>query len=489
MIHRLAATGSGFPTLLAGEQALHSRYNPPGEAEKYINNLPLGEGIRFFILLEPGLGYGIPPLRKRFPGAKIIALHISDFSPGAARVPGGLEPDAAWSPGSGRELQAFLEEEIPDTDAAFIRIVEWRPALTVYGEAYLRLLSETAEFIKRIDANQRTLRGFGRRWFRNMFRNLRILGRTLRFSPGSVPVIITGAGPSLEKTLPLIREGKNKRPLFVLAVSSSVPALLAAGIGPDLIISTDGGIWTLFHLYETIRGAPGSALAANLTAALPSQCSSLPVLPISDGSLWQSLVLRSLSVPFITLPPRGTVTASALDLAFALTGGRIFISGTDLAHRDIRTHARPYSFDRFQDAAATRLNPRYSQGFLRARAIEASGNHRIYASWFSRQLAAYPRRLYSLGINNPVFNGLSPYQEGAGGGEGEPVRMTAENRDDPGEAASRVLLRALGHPRYGDILTGELGPLLFPDTPHPAGEAVREAAEALAKPYDGGAHG
>jgi hypothetical protein len=487
MIQRLAPTGSGFPTLLVGEQALHSRYNPPGEAEKYINSLTLKGGIRFFILLEPGLGYGIPPLRKRFPEARIIALHMADPPLPLFPIPQELEPDAAWFPGNGQELQAFLEGEIPDTDAALIRIIEWRPALTIYGAAYLRLLSETADFIKRIDANQRTLRGFGRRWFRNLFRNLRILEKTLRFDPGSVPVIITGAGPSLEETLPLIREKRKKQALFVLAASSSVPALLAAGIGPDLIISTDGGGWTLFHLYEAIRGAPGSVLAANLTAALPSQCSSLPVLPISDGSFWQTLILQGLSIPFIALPPRGTVTASALDLAFALTGGRVFIAGTDLSHRDIRTHARPYSLDRFQDAAATRLNPRYSQGFVRAHAIEASGNHRIYAAWFSRQMAAYPRRLCALGANNPVFNVLGSPAEG--GGEGTPVRLRVENRGDSGGAASRILLQALSHPRYGGILAAELGPLLFPDTPHPPGDLIREAAGVLTKPYGGESNG
>jgi hypothetical protein len=50
--------------------------------------------------------------------------------------------------------------EIPDSKAAEIRLLEWRPALSVYGEAYLTLVKETVEFIKRSDANTRTLKYF-----------------------------------------------------------------------------------------------------------------------------------------------------------------------------------------------------------------------------------------------------------------------------------------------------------------------------------------
>jgi hypothetical protein len=479
MTERLAATGSGFPTVFAGEQALHSRYNPPGEAEKYINALNLGEGIRFFILLDPGLGYGIAPLRKRFPGAKIIALHVSDFF--SREAPPGLEKfhaDAEWNPGGGPDLQNFLEGEIPDTEASSIGIIEWRPSLAIYGASYLRLLAETAEFIKRTDANRRTLKGFGRRWLRNAFRNAAILEKTLSFSPGSLPVAVTGAGPSLEEGIPLMAERKKRGPLFVLAAASSVPALLAGGIAPDLVISTDGGSWARFHLYGAIRQIPRPPLAAALTAALPSQCSAMPVLPLCDGSLWQRLILRELSIPFVSLPQRGTVTASALDLAFSLTRGTVLLSGTDLCHRDLRTHARPYGLDRFQEEGAGRLHPRYTRAFVRARDLAAGGSYAVYAGWFKKQLASYPKRLFYLGNNNPVF----PPDRGENAGKGEGIRWTCSKAPDRNRDLRPLLSRALRSPETAETLRAELAPLLFPEKPHPPPGDLEEALLAAAHP-------
>ena len=460
--------------------ALHSRYNPQAEAERYINVLSLDEKTRFFILVEPGLGYMIAPLRKKVPGARIIALH-ADAHPAADKaIPAVQRPDSRWHPGLGMTVQDFLEMEIPDSAAAEIRLLEWRPALALYGSAYLALVEESAEFIKRSDANARTFNAFGKRWLRNFFNNLEKIKNIVRPAPLSLPILVTGAGPSLEDAIPLIRERQGS--LFVLAASSSAMSLKAAGIVPDMVISTDGGLWALFHLVECVRGNPISyPFAASLTAALPSQCAALPVLPISDGSLWQTLILKGLNIPFIALPQRGTVSASALDLAFALTSGDIFIAGLDLENSGIRSHVRPYSFERFLEDASNRLNPVYSQTFKRSSLLKDGGSYAIYASWFEKQLAAYPKRLYPLGKNNNVFSAI----------EGLPGNYLPQRRPETEAGATKakenllfpcaplrlasvigsekslplkayeILEKALQVPAHSQVLRKELGPI-FP---------------------------
>lgn len=280
---------------------------------------------------------------------------------------------ASWSPESGIDLEEFLAQAIGDQSASVIRIIEWRPSLVCYGEPYLKLLSAAADFIKRSDANFRTVKGFGRRWFRNFLKNLRLLHRFPVYEKLKIPMVITGSGPGLEESIPLITEMKQRGDLFVLAASSSVKALLCRGIIPDLVLSTDGGPWALLHLYECFRGGINTTFAAALSAALPSQCADVPLLAISDGSFWQSLILQRLNIPHIPLPQRGTVTASAIDLALHLGSGKVFISGMDLAVRDIRTHVRPYSFDRLLTEGASRLNPLYSQSFVRSAGIAGGG--------------------------------------------------------------------------------------------------------------------
>jgi hypothetical protein len=457
------------------KQALHSRYNPQGEAEKYLGSLDLSPGIRFFILIEPGEEYLIPLLHQQFPAVRIIALHIQ-----APKTPTVAQetPAARWSPEAGIPLQTFLEQEIPDTLAAAVRIIEWRPALAAYGEGYRWLLRETVDFIKRIDANMRTAQAFGRRWFRNFFKNLLLVQRVLvPDHAASIPVIITAAGPGLEEAAPLIQALQRQSPHQILAVSSSVQALRWRGILPDLVITTDGGGWACFHLYECLRGLDAQAslvLAASLSAALPSQCSRLVLLPISDGSLWQTLILQGLGIPFISLAQRGTVSASALDLALILTQGKIYLAGMDLAHQDIRTHARPYGFDRLLEEGASRLNPVYTQGFTRSRAILAGRSHDIYAAWFRQHLQTYPERLYTLGPHNPVFENLKPGTRSRQPGRPAVVRTREISwQDNPVKQGGALLVKALANPRIGAKLSRELSSLLAP------GESEAHKVETL----------
>jgi hypothetical protein len=445
--------------------SLHSSRNPQGEAERYIESLNFSETTRFFILIEPGLGYMTAPIKKRVPSAKIIALHAekpSDFPLPEA-------PDSEWYPEKGISLQDFLETEIQDCEASNIKLVEWRPSLAVYGKAYLSLIEETSTYIKRADANVRTTFAFGSRWFKNFFKNIDSIKMALCPSPLSMPIIVTGAGPGLENEAEKLKTEADRNSIFILAASSSQAALEARGIIPDLVISTDGSQWAKLHLYSLFRGKAHEAshmpLAAALTASLPSQCETTPVLIISDGSFWQTLILKELNIPFITLPLRGTVTATALDLGFALTGEDIYITGMDLANSDISSHARPYCFDGLLEEKAGRFNPFYSQSYKRSSKLKAGGAFDIYASWFKKQLPLYPRQLYSMGKNNPIFgtkelpkSALKP-EKGTAKTFFKTITLNFNER--PAEKARCILENALKEKNRSEEIKKELTCLLF----------------------------
>jgi hypothetical protein len=306
-----------------------------------------------------------------------------------------------------------------------------------------------------------------------VFKNLALLKKAPRYRPFAAPLVVAGAGPSLEEAIPRLAEQKKKSPLFILAVSSAAPALLAADLPPDLVISSDGGNWALLHLYESLR-EPRSAFAAALSAALPSQFADLPWLPISDGSLWQNTLLRGMGLPFASFPQRGTVTAAALDLAFQLGRGRVYLAGTDLGSRDIQTHARPYSFERLLAEKATRLNPAYSQNFVRASALAASGSNGIYAQWFARQ--SWPDRLFSLGNNNAVFNERSAELPSPDGEceKPDPAEIVSLQDQGAAEKALGALLEALDSESAGNKILDELSPLLFPGDGNGGREDMKE---------------
>jgi len=464
---------------------LHSKYQPQLEARRYIDALKLDPDLGCFILIEPGMGYMIPVLRENMPGGKIIVLHADT---GFRELPDAFQGDAVWYPDSETGAQEFLEAEVPR--GAKVRIVEWRPGIAVYGDKVLALVRESVEFIKRLEAGRRTDAFFGKRWVRNFFRNLALLQNTLLYKKMDMPVVITGSGPGLEAVLPQIlaaREG-----VFVLAASSSLPALAAGGIAPDMVLSTDGGGWALLHLHALFRRPaprPG-ILALSLCAAVPSQCSALPVLPMNDGSLWQNLALHAIGVPSVLIPQRGTVTASALELALELSGGNIFLAGMDLSVCDIRSHARPYGFDHLFFGSATRLRPVYTQYFIRSGDIQSGGSHGVYAAWFKNRLGSFPDRVFSLGGNHEVFDAIkreNPFA-GRGGNGGSRKRnffQAAKPVNNRGRArmAADALTAALGDPRYASALRQELSPLLFPSREEVPAQELAGALGDIAKRY------
>jgi hypothetical protein len=474
-------------TVVAAIAQLHSRYNPQAEADRYINSLHISDEIQYFILLEPGLGYLIAPLKK--PGRKIIALHADAvFRPPA----GETEAIPAWYPDSPETIQEFLGREIPDIPASGIRLIEWRPGLQLYGVRYVKILSEAADFIRRADANYRTNAGFGRRWFRNFFKNLKLISGVLLFNQCDNVLIVTGSGPSLEDSLFRIQALKSRA--FIIAASSSVLALQQGGIDADLVISTDGGAWAKNHLYSYIRHSPHTqGLAVSLCAALPSQCAQFPLLILNDGSLWQTLVLSALGIPSLISGQRGTVTASAVECALELSRGPVFIAGMDLSVKDIRTHVRPYTFDAILSDSATRLKPLYTGYFKRAYGISDGKSLEIYAAWFRNRLQSWPRRIYTLDAHSSIFETTTAahYEaaddsDGAGQKAGFKKKkfLSIKKMDYPGQfypQAVQTLQKALNSPRYGTVLCTELSGLLFPGEKNTTGEELSGEIEKLTR--------
>ena len=67
-------------TVSADNHYIHSPYSPIKEAERFVSLLPATE-CDIIILIEPGLPYTLPFLRKKYPDAKIgIIRLINDFN-------------------------------------------------------------------------------------------------------------------------------------------------------------------------------------------------------------------------------------------------------------------------------------------------------------------------------------------------------------------------------------------------------------------------
>ena len=409
----------------------------------------------------------IPVLQERFKKSKIIILHIEPRQEQTVQYNEDETPALyGTEPGI---VQRFLEKNVPQISIEKIRIIEWRSSLLYYREAYVKLLSQTADFLKRIDAERRTEAVFGRRWVKNFFRNIAIINKILLYRQIEIPVIITGSGPSLEKDLPVIKKSQDF--CLVIAASSSVMALSNAGIKADIVVSTDGGPWALRHLYPEIRSCSLSgnaenigALSVNLCACVPSQCSDYPWLVINDGSFWQSVILHELNVPSILITQKGTVTATAVELAMVLSSGSIYLSGMDFSVHDIRSHTRPYAFDFLFTEKSNRFLPVYCQAFTRSSKIRHGGSMDIYASWFKNQLTLWQKNIFSIGRSD-VFNEGNPFEQSEKHIINKSDNFKAfllKDAYDFRQRGANALFSAMKNSSYSRELQRELGSLLFP---------------------------
>ena len=113
--------------------------------------------------------------------------------------------------------------------------------------------------------------------------------------------------------------------------------------------------------------------------------------------------------------------------------------------------------------------------------LKEGGSYKIYASWFEKQLENYPKRLYTLGKNNHLFNSLDSVIPFMG-----PARKTDFKtltlKDNHSENAVAILEHALLDPSCSVMaakLNEELGILLFPGTVNPSPKDLIAAIRQL----------
>jgi len=421
---------------------------------RYVDSLNLKDNIECFILIEPGLGYIIPVLQEKFLTSKIITLHIEDFPLPENCIQSKIKKLVSIDT---IEIQKFLETHLIDINIENIHIIEWRPSINYYKEQYVKLLSQVVGFIKRTDAGNRTTAAFGKRWVRNFFKNLNNLEQLLLYRETPLPVIITGSGPSLEEVMPIIKNVQDSH--IIIAASSSLIALQANGITADIVIATDGGNWALHHLYSCKTSLP---LAVNLCAALPSQCVSFPKLLINDGSYWQSVIFHKLALPSVIIPQRGTVTATALELALQLNSSNIYLTGMDFSFNDIKTHVKPYTFDNLFFGKANRTKPVYSELFLRFLSLKDGGSMNIYSTWFKEQLSLWQKRIFSIGEHS-IFETSIPQKQLLQKKQNEFLKVSNIENNSLKLEGANVLINTIKDDNYAANIKQELIELLFPN--------------------------
>ena len=350
--------GRGFSVSYMGKTLL-SRVDPVTQCERLIAGIPVKDRT-LYLCPSPLYGYGLSILLDKLESNSAVLCVEADeklFALSETNLSRYLDPSSGFSRGRNIKPLALTRAEGPGEICAFVRdtygkrIFRRLEVIRLSGGWQLsRQLYEGIETALRREiaiewGNAMTLIRLGRLYIRNLVRNLALLPESenlaaLDFS--SQPVLVLGAGPSLDSALEEagVLLGRKRR-FRIVCVDTCLPALLERGISPDLVVVLESQHWNL----ADFSGARGRMIDAALDlSALPASGRVLAGKRYFFATLWTPLALftRLEAEGFLpkTFAPMGSVGLSSVALALAATRGQVLTAGIDFSYTLDAYHGR-----------------------------------------------------------------------------------------------------------------------------------------------------
>jgi len=406
---RIETARSGKPTAFFKGKALHSRFDPEKEAEKTAASVPGDAAI--VVLGGFGLGYVAEALLRSAPDRLLVIAEADGSIPGKAAEVRDIStvlnsPSVTFITGGNPE--AVSEYLTGGPAGSRIHLIIWRPSRENNPEWYDGLRTSVEDTSRRRAVNAKTLERFGRLWVRNLAANAQILPRALSLTPWEnhfrdFPALVIAGGPSLEALLPDLKDLAER--YLIIAVDTALPAVIRAGVQPDVITAVDPQYWNTRHLDRCSEGA-GDALVLAESATHPGVFRTLKGRPwLSRTKFPLGTLLEDAAGIRGELKAGGSVATAAWDLARFLGCRTLSIAGLDLGFPGGRTHysgslsrERPHYYSgRFSPSetaffhALRDAGPRYveaADGTL----VLTDMRMDIYAAWFEESVSRLSRR-------------------------------------------------------------------------------------------------
>ena len=334
--------------------ALSSRRAPMEEARAQLDELRGGQPwLPLVVLIGAGLGYAIDVIEADAPPETKV-LVIEPFAPSAAA----LLARRDWTPlvDAGR-LGLIVGPKFSGASDAW-RWVDARrvPPLVVPSAVLERVRPDAVAAARRIldrasfdaSANAEARETLGGRYLVNTLRNLpRILaGPDLRTWAGTKkgqPVVVCGAGPSLNRNLHDLRPYRDG--VVLIAVDTALRPILESGLEPDLVVALDPSPLNARHL-SGLRLPERTWLVSEAAldpAAFDSFGDHVAFFRVGDNDPWPWLGEHGVDVP--VLAAWGSVLTSAFALAEWLGADPLLLMGADLAYTNNQPYCRGTTFE------------------------------------------------------------------------------------------------------------------------------------------------
>ncbi|MBE6351351.1 MAG: DUF115 domain-containing protein [Treponema bryantii] len=371
-----ADSKDGNKTVSIQNQFIHSTYSPIKEAERFVQNINVSFELEALIILEPGLSYILPFLKKRFPNSKLICIRFCNsffaYNEGWDFVINYEENE--------NNLENLLFNYLGEEKLLSTLLLEWNSINKIFGEQ----INNCWKIFKNILEKSKTLlitrQVFEKKWLINTCNFIKYAKNiySTNLNP-KLPVLIIASGPSLKNILEFIKTNQNN--FFIIALSSAINVLLKNQIIPDLCFSTDGGFWAGEHL----KPLQIYKEKINLAISVEGFCSkkilkSQKIIPLiySDGICTK--LLNHINYPVVLAKRNGTVSGTALEFAEEHFSSSIYFAGLDLQSTKGFQHIQPNILEINNSLFDNRIKPKE----LRiAKSEHSSQALEIYRQWFN----------------------------------------------------------------------------------------------------------
>lgn len=400
---------------------IHSKHNPCREAERLIDSAFRDSSSHLAIFLGFGLGYHIEAFFRRFPQGEALIIE--------------QQPGLFLKALSARDFRSLFSKKISlliglqheDLAAALAPLIE-RSHVVVSLVPIIQISPDYYLFAKEVIKNERarkqvnstTIKRFGRRWVRNLARNVATIAAASSLNRlenlfEAVPALVIAAGPSLDEVLPCLKELQQR--MVLIATDTSLRALSRIGISPDFAVVVDPQYWNSRHLdgldlRNTVLVSESSTHPNVFRRSYRALFFSGSVFPLGS-------YLEPQDVPPHKLGAGGSVTTTAWDFARFIGAERIYLAGLDLGFPEKRTHYRGSFFEERLFSFSGRLNtyeesifnylhngePFYHENYSGGQTL-TDRRLIIYRQWFEEQIAALQRSTSTLSPAGIKINGI-----------------------------------------------------------------------------------
>ena len=349
----LVETSQGF-SVTYKQRFLYSKYNPEKNILQVIDKIEILPGT-LILCNSPLLGYGIKEIIQKLPeNCILLGCEINEelfsitkeFCSKYENIENSIFH--LLSPNELNELPIYLETEAKEylKKRKIKRVIkiDFSAGTTFYSDFYSSLYETLQNIVAQFWKNRITLVNFGRRYSRNLIKNLSSINNSIPLSKlynsVSEDIIVLGTGESLEKTIEYIK--KIKKEFFIIAVDASLPILKKSKIKVDIVVCEESQIAIAKAFIGCKKYAKYSV--AGLTSCHNTISNSAKFnswyIPIYEKTNFLKRIENLNIVPCI--PPLGSVGLTATYIALKIRKNanvNVYISGLDFSFSAGKTHA------------------------------------------------------------------------------------------------------------------------------------------------------